>query len=70
MSFRATSVHDQTPGFSTIFTNLLSSMPEAKYLLNAKAVEQEMSRGPESTVVFETEMVSSPPSPVTLAVWL
>lgn len=59
--FRSISVHDQTPGFSTVFTNLLSSMPEAEYLLHARAAEQEMNRGPESTVVFETEMVSPPP---------
>lgn len=70
VSCRAISVHDQTPGFSTIFTNLLSSMPAAEHLLHARAAEEGMSRGPESTVVFETEMVTPTPTPVTLALWL
>lgn len=50
----------QNPGFSTVWANLMSCMPEAEYLLRARNAEQRASRrqGQESTVVFDTEMVS------------
>ncbi|CAM9278886.1 unnamed protein product [Ectocarpus fasciculatus] len=44
------------PGFSTVWTNMLSCMPEADYLLKARGAEQDVTRDPESTVLFETEM--------------
>lgn len=60
--------HNQNPGFSTVWTNILSCMPEAEYLLKARGVEQDVTRDPESTVLFETEMVSPvrPPFPLAL----
>lgn len=47
----------QHPGFSTVWANLMSSMPEAEYLLTAKIAEQRASKEKESTIVLETEMV-------------
>eukprot|EP00903_Cladosiphon_okamuranus_P015886 g14672.t1 len=44
------------PGFSTVWANLMSCMPEADYLLEARAAERKASRRQKSTVVFETEM--------------
>lgn len=48
----------QNPGFSTVWANLMSSMPEAEYLLKARTAERRASRNQKPTVVFETEMVS------------
>lgn len=48
----------QNPGFSTVWTNMLSCMPEADYLLKARGAEQGVTRDPESTALFETETVS------------
>ncbi|CAM9399544.1 unnamed protein product [Ectocarpus sp. 6 AP-2014] len=43
------------PGFSTVWTNMLSCMPEADYLLKTRGAEQDVTRDPESTALFETE---------------
>lgn len=48
----------QHPGFSTVWANLMSCMPEAEYLLKARTAELRASGKQEPTVVCETEMVS------------
>lgn len=49
---------DQHPGFSTIWANMLSCMPEADQLLKARVAKQAVLKGPQATAVFETEAVS------------
>lgn len=55
----------QNPGFSTVWANLLSCNPEAEFLLKAREADSGAPRGPESTVVYETEIVSSRVPPKT-----
>lgn len=56
----STVTNDQTPGFSTLWANMLSCMPEADFLIRARHTKEHMSGSPESKRLFETEMVRPP----------